>query len=91
MKVTVILKNFNEQFYNGFSGFVGLLNMDNQEKFEKLKKMHHEKRVSMKIGNGAFNNSVELNQILRDQQPQITFKLEDRRGYKLATFEVTKR
>jgi hypothetical protein len=90
MKVTVILKDFTEQFYNGFGESIpGLLNMANPEKFEKLRLMSAEKRVTMRIGNGSFRDQVDLNSIRKSQHPQYSFKIEPRKGYKLATFEIT--
>jgi hypothetical protein len=45
--------------------------------------------VSVKNGSGAFRDRVEWNGIMRrveTEQTPLTFKLEPRRGYKLATF-----
>lgn len=90
MKVTVILKDFSDAFYEGMGeSIIGLFQLSDSEKFDKLKRMHHEKRVCMKIGSGQFRDAAELNQLLRS--PCIySFKLEPRRGYKLATFEIKK-
>lgn len=88
MKVTVILKDFTEQFFTGFGEIVGFLNRPDSEKFELCRKLHNEKRVSMKIGTGQFRDAVELNQIRRNKH-EVAFKLEPRRGYKLATFDIT--
>ena len=89
MKITVILKDFTEQFYTGTEGgsIVGLLNISDADKFEKLCKMAGEQRVTMKIGTGQFREAVELN-VMRRGPIDITFKLELRKGYKLATFEI---
>jgi hypothetical protein len=87
MKVTVILKDFTEAFYDGFGDIVGLLQMSDSDKFAKLNKMAHEKRVKMRIGNGQFREAVELNQIMRAPK-SIEFKIEPRKGYKLATFDI---
>jgi hypothetical protein len=90
MKVTCILKDFTDSFYNGFGDSIpGLLNMADPEKFEKLRIMASEKRITMKIGNGSFNQAVELNQIRCSRHPRYTFKLEPRKGYKLATFDIS--
>ena len=90
MKVTFILKDKAEEFYNGMGGaFKGLLNMVDKEKFDYLNKNRHMHGCSMKIGNGQFREAVELNQMLRTE-PSIMFKLESRRGYKLATFTFVK-
>ena len=91
MKATVILKDFTEQFYTGTEGgsIVGLLNMDNAAKFELCRRLAGEKRATMKIGTGQFRDAVELN-AMRRSPCTITFKLEPRKGYKLATFEFSK-
>lgn len=88
MKVTVILKDFTEQFYSGTEcgSIVGLLNMDEAAKFETCRRLAADKRVAMKIGTGQFRAAVELN-AMRRKPCNITFKLEPRKGYKLATFE----
>jgi len=89
MKTTFILKDFSDVFYDGSESIVGLLTIPDDEKFKRLTKMANEKRISMKIGNESFRDKVELNQILREPDCRYTFKLEPRRGYKLATFEIT--
>ena len=89
MKITVILKDFTEQFYHGTEcgSIVGLLNMDAPEQFETCRRLAGEKRVTMKIGTGQFRDAVELNG-MRRKPCRITMKLEPRKGYKLATFEI---
>ena len=90
MKVTVILKDFSEQFYNGFSDSIpAFLTLPDAEKFEKCRIMAAEKRVTMKIESGKFSDAVELNS-LRKLNHSINFKIEPRKGYKLATFEFNR-
>ena len=91
MKITVILKDFSEQFYTGTEGgsIVGLFNMADADKFELCRRLANDKRATMKIGTGQFCDAVELN-ALRRNPCTFTFKIEPRKGYKLATFEVTK-
>lgn len=90
MKVTFIMKDKTDAFYHGFGDSItGLLNMSDADKFAYLNKNRHDLSITMKIGSGQFRDSVELNQLLRTS-PKITFKLEARKGYKLATFEFTK-
>jgi hypothetical protein len=90
MKVTVILKDFTEIFYEGFGESIkGLNQMDNMEKFQYCKKLHGDKRATMKIATGQFRDAVEFNSMMRDPV-KIEFKIEPRKGYKLATFEITK-
>ena len=89
MKVTVILKDFTEQFYTGTDSgsIIGMLNMADADKFETCRRLAGEKRVTMKIGTGQFRDAVELN-AMRRNPCTFTFKLDPRKGYKLATFEV---
>jgi hypothetical protein len=91
MKVTFILKGVTDVFYNGFgASIVGLMNLTDMEKFAYLNRARHEHPgFSMKIGTGQFRDAVELNQILRTE-PSVEFKLEMRRGYRLATFQFSK-
>jgi hypothetical protein len=90
MKVTVILKDFTEAFYQGHGeSIVGLLNMDDAAKFETCRRLAGEKRATIKIGTGQFRDAVELN-AMRRLPCSISFKLEPRKGYKLATFEFIK-
>lgn len=88
MKVTVILRDKTEQFYTGFGeSIIGLLNMTDAEKFAYLNKRRNDHGFSMKIGTGQFRDSVDLNQMLR-RPVSYAFKLEPRRGYRLAIFEI---
>lgn len=88
MIVTFILKDLSEQFYQGFGQHIkGLLNMTDEEKFHYLQQKGQELGVTMKVGDNSFARKVELNSLLKGK-PSFTFKLEPRRGYKLATFIV---
>ena len=91
MKVTAIIKDVNDQFFSGNGGsIVGLNNLDDKEKFDYLmnKGVSPGSGITTKVGNGSFRDKVELNQIRRNC-PRFTYKLEFRKGYQLATFEVT--
>lgn len=91
MKITAIIKNVNDAFFDGFGESIkGLNNMSDKEKFDYLLNMgvNSPSIVSTKVGAGAFRDKVELNQ-LRRKDFSLTYKLENRKGYKLATFEVT--
>lgn len=98
MKVTFILKDLSEAFFNGNGMPVdsliyikGLNNLTDLEKFYHLKDKaaRKELQITIKVGNSdAFRDRVELNQILRKENKTISYKLEPRRGYKLATFEI---
>lgn len=90
MKVTAIIKNVSDTFFLGFGDSIqGLNNMDDREKFNYLmnKGVTNPETVTTKVGGGMFRDKVELNQ-LRRKDYRLTYKLENRRGYKLATFEL---
>lgn len=84
MKVTFIIQNLTE------SAFDRLADKSSQAKFTQLNTwaqgdLRH--CVKMKIGNGSFRDKVELNQLLR-REAKVEYKLEPRKGYKLATFII---
>ena len=90
MKVTAIIKNVNDAFFQGFGDSIkGLNNMSDLEKFNYLlnKGVTDPQIVSTKVGGGMFKDRVALNQLRRGYF-ELSYKLENRRGYKLATFEV---
>jgi hypothetical protein len=90
--VTFILKNLSEAFYAGNGGSIaGLDSLTTAaEKFAYVRQTADAGalQVTMRIGNGAFRDKVELNALLRGEC-QFTFRLAPRRGYKLATFDIT--
>ncbi len=92
MKVTAIIKNVSEDFFNGYGdSIIGLNNMSSDlDKFNYLmnKGVSNPETVTTKVGSGMFRDRVELNQ-LRRKPFVLTYKLENRRGHKLATFELT--
>lgn len=90
MKVTAIIKNVNNYFFDGFGDSIqGLNNMNDIEKLNYLmnKGISNPETVTTKVGNGSFSDRVTLNK-LRNQTFSVSYKLENRKGYKLATFEV---
>ena len=92
MKVTFILKNLTDAFYDGNEScsIIGLLKRSDSEKFAYLsaKAAKRELDITMKIGaTNAFRDRVDLNAILR-RQCSYAFKLEHRKGYRLATFDI---
>jgi len=92
MKITFILKDLSEAFYEGGFYSFGLNNLNNLEKWLYLKYLaaRKELKITMKVGNSdSFRDKVELNQIIRDKDFNLDYKLEARRGYKLVTFNVT--
>ena len=91
MKVTAIIKNVSEQFFIGYGDSIaGLNNLSDLEKFNYLmnKGVSNPETVTTKVGGNMFRDKVELNQIRR-KPFSIDYKLENRKGYKLATFEIT--
>jgi hypothetical protein len=90
MKVTAIIKNVNNYFFDGFGDSIqGLNNMNDIEKLNYLmnKGISNPETVTTKVGNGSFSDRITLNK-LRNQTFSVSYKLENRKGYKLATFEV---
>ena len=83
MKVTVILKDLTDEFY---AKLALLLPVDAFE-YLVMSSTARDLQLPVKIGNGSFRDRVELNQMRRNN-PAFTYKLEPRKGYKLATFEV---
>lgn len=78
----------NRRIFEGMGdSIIGLLNMTDADKFTHLNKQLE--RFPMKVGNGSFRDRVELNSMIKGPHT-ITFKLEPRRGYKLATFAFSK-
>lgn len=90
MKATFILKDLSETFFKGNGGSIkGFLNLEsNLARFRYLtSSTARDLQITCKVGHAdSFRDKVELNQMLRSN-PEPTFKLEPRRGYKLATFE----
>jgi len=90
MRVTFILKHLTEAFFAGHGESIrGLDNMPDREKFDYLAKYSKNGTgsVSMKIGSGQFRDAVDLNALLR-KPVTVAYKLEPRKGYRLATFEL---
>ena len=89
MKVTYILKNLTDTFYNGGFGIPSFLDMPDSEKFERLNALRHDMKdnIKQKIETGQFRDAVELNSLMKKPHT-VEFKLEPRKGYKLATFTI---
>jgi len=91
MKITAIIKDVSDTFFLEHGDSIkGLNNMDDKEKFSYLLNLGVSipSMVTTKVGSGMFRDKVELNQ-LRRKDFSLSYKLENRKGYKLATFEVT--
>jgi hypothetical protein len=81
MKVTCIIKDKTDLFYEQLANI--------EDKFHYLA-VRQQYNISVKIGSSnAFRDRVDLNSLMKGPH-QITYKLENRRGYKLASFEITK-
>jgi len=84
MRVTLIIKNVSEAFFEGIPGSTkGLNNMRDAEKFAYLSKNARDFGMTMKIGSGQFRDAVDLNALLRGPHA-ITYALLPRRGYQIA-------
>lgn len=94
MKVTFILRDLTEAFYEGNGGaIIGINSMPDADKFAHLSKQANgdlRHCVSMKIGNGSFRDKADLNSLVRDGA-SYTCRLEPRKGYRLATFNVERK
>lgn len=91
MKVTFICKNLTDAFYNGNGGSIqGINNLSGLDRLEKLFEYSRlsEYQVTSKIGDGSFCAKVDLNALKRRGWSVDSYKLENRKGYKLLTFEV---
>lgn len=91
MKVTFICKNLTDIFYNGNGGSIqGINNLSDLERLEKLFKYSGlaEYQISSKIGDNSFRDKVDLNALKRNGWKVESYKFENRKGYKLLTFEV---
>ena len=82
MKITFIIKDIDVD---------DIKEMQAREAFDALHKYAYgdlRHYVSIKWGTGnAFRDRVEANQLLRGEHI-LTFRVEPRRGYQLATFEL---
>jgi hypothetical protein len=92
VKVTFIVKDLSDAFYNG-SEFLGkgYNSMTPDEQFAKLCELSRDLNIKMKVGSdNSFRVRVDLN-MMRREPHDIISKLEPRRGYKLATFTFSQK
>lgn len=86
MQVTFIIRNLTD------AAFAELAALSDDARFDKLHKwafgdLRH--CVSVKFGaSDAFRDRVDFNTRRKSGAPFTSFKLEPRRGYKLATFTI---
>ena len=91
MKVTFICKNLTDVFYNGNGGSIkGINNLSDLERLEKLFNCSGlpEYQITSKVGNNSFRDKVDLNALKRKGWKVESYKFENRKGYKLLTFEI---
>ena len=91
MKVTFICKNLSDVFYNGNGGSIrGINSLSDSDRLEKLFNYSGlpEYQITSKIGDGSFRDKVDLNALKRKGWKVESYKQENRKGYKLITFEV---
>jgi len=93
MKATAIIRDLSDQFWNGFGdsipSFFAQSPRDKLKTIEKLSAVMP-RNVTLKVGNGAFRERVEWNQLMRGNLDAMTATIEPRRGYKLITFELSR-
>lgn len=92
IKVTTIFKNTPDYDYTEWFELPEKSNLDRLNKALNYL-VNPTKYISTKCGNNSFSDRVDLNRILKSDRMfkgecQINFKLEKRKGYKLATFEI---
>lgn len=86
MKVTFILRNLTD------SALENLAAMTDYERFQRLIKWAYgdlKHCVSVRFGtSNSFGERVRVNTAIKDGQVFKAYRLDPRRGYKLATFEI---
>lgn len=93
MKATVIIRDLSDQFWNGFGESIpAFLSQSPLAQFQSAERLAHDmpRNVTLKVGNGAFREMVEWNQLMRGNLDAMTATIEPRRGYKLITFELNR-
>lgn len=87
MNVTFVIRNLTE------STLLELQEMESRQAYERLHKWAYgdlRHCVTVKIGsNNSFSDRVSANSLLK-ANCAMTFKIEPRKGYKLATFTLSK-
>ena len=97
MKITYILKDLTAAFFDGnglppehVCCITGLNNLlTNRARLAYLDSSWcNTLKITAKVGSGSFRDRVELNTFLRSNPcSEPSYKLEPRKGYRLATFE----
>ena len=85
MKVTATLHDLTDNFY------ADIAMMQPREAYLYINRLKQDLPhcIKTKTGNGQFNDAVDFNRLMRGPCT-VNYKLEPRRGYKLATFEFIK-
>ena len=83
LKATFTIKNMSEAY------LASLTKCEPRQAFQVLRDSQRDlgHAISMKVGTGQIRNAVEFNDAFKANKP-MTFTLEPRKGYKLATFEL---
>ena len=81
--VTVILRNLTDEFYAALAALP-----TNASRYDHLRALARDLShcISFKEGNGSFRDRVELN-LRKRVVSEPAYRLEPRRGYRLARFE----
>ena len=84
MKVTFTIQDMADTFYDRLT--------TPEEAYKILSgyaKGDLKHKIKMRIGTGTMQDSIDFNMMMR-KNVTMDFKIEPRKGYKLATFEVTR-
>ena len=82
MRATFVLKNLTPQYLES------LAKCEPRQAYAHLFAQRQDLNISLKVGNGQMRDSVEFNDAFKAERP-VTFRIEPRAGYKLATFEIS--
>jgi hypothetical protein len=85
MNITYIMKDKSDEY------LASIMDKPAKEAHEYLNAQANSAyayNIKQKIGNGSFRDKVELNQLLRKPNVQISHSIAPRKGYKLITVIV---
>ena len=82
MKITFILHNISEYFYEKLDQ-----TETNRDKYNLLLKLK-DLGVKPRIGNNSMRDAIEYNKFMRSDKDFSSYELASRRGYKLVTFYI---
>ena len=81
LRATFTLKNLTDTY------LASLAKCEPRQAYLHLFAQRQDLNISLKVGTGQMRDAVAFNDAFKAGQP-MTFTLEPRKGYKLATFEV---